>query len=45
MVHVFQVFPGSIVPEADESIAGIGRFVATHLSPSRAPMTEGVDHG
>ena len=42
MVHGFQVFPGSIVPEADESIAGIGEFLATHL---RGTTTEGVDRG
>ena len=49
MVHVFQVFPGSIVPEADESIAGIGEFLASHLTPvgvpGGAPRDEGVDHG
>ena len=49
MVHVFQVFPGSIVPEADESIAGIGEFLASHLAPDDvpggAPTTEGVDRG
>ncbi len=31
MIHVFQAFPGSLVPEADESIAGIGSFLAGHL--------------
>ena len=41
MVHVFQVFPGSIVPEADESIAGIGRFLDAHLSST----TKETDHG
>ena len=45
MVHVFQVFPGSIVPEADESIAGIGRFLATHLAAGAVDQDEGEgDH-
>jgi acetyl esterase/lipase len=31
MIHVFQAFPGSLLPEADQSIAGIGSFLAGHL--------------
>ena len=31
MIHVFQAFPGSVVPEADESIADVGSFLAGHL--------------
>ena len=32
MIHVFQAFPGVILPETDLSIAGIGEFVAGHLA-------------
>jgi acetyl esterase/lipase len=32
MIHVFQAFPGVILPETDLSVAGIGAFVAGHLS-------------
>jgi monoterpene epsilon-lactone hydrolase len=32
MIHVFQAFPGAIIPETDLSIAGIGKFVSGHLS-------------
>jgi len=36
MIHVFQAFPGSVIPEADQSIAAIGSFLAGVLgSPSR----------
>lgn len=38
LVHVFQAFPPEIVPEAGESLAGIGAFLGTHLAAS------GVDH-
>lgn len=31
LIHVFQAFPGSLVPEADESVAGIGAFLAENL--------------
>lgn len=31
MIHVFQAFPASVIPEADQSIAGIGSFLARHL--------------
>jgi monoterpene epsilon-lactone hydrolase len=31
LIHVFQAFPGSLVPEADESVAGIGVFLAERL--------------
>ncbi|HEY1990375.1 MAG TPA: alpha/beta hydrolase [Acidimicrobiales bacterium] len=32
MIHVFQAFPGVLLPETDQSVAGIGTFVAGHLS-------------
>ena len=32
MIHVFQAFPGAILPETDESVAGIGDFLAGRLS-------------
>ena len=28
LIHVFQAFPGSLVPEADQSVAAIGAFLA-----------------
>jgi epsilon-lactone hydrolase len=31
MIHVFQAFPASVIPEADQSIADIGSFLAGHL--------------
>jgi acetyl esterase/lipase len=31
MIHVFQAFPGVILPETDLSVAAIGEFVAGHL--------------
>ncbi len=31
MIHVFQAFPGDLLPEADESVAAIGAFLAEHL--------------
>jgi epsilon-lactone hydrolase len=31
LIHVFQAFPGPLVPEADQSIAAIGSFLAGHL--------------
>ncbi len=34
MIHVFQAFPASMVPEADASIAGVGSFLAGHLGLS-----------
>ena len=33
MIHVFQAFPGSILPEADQSIAAMGSFLAGVLGP------------
>ncbi len=32
LVHVFQAFPGDLVPEADESVAAVGAWLAAHLS-------------
>ncbi len=31
MIHVFQAFPGPLDPEASESVAAIGEFLAGHL--------------
>jgi acetyl esterase/lipase len=31
LIHVFQAFPGALIPEADESITAIGSFLAGHL--------------
>ena len=31
MIHVFQAFPGELVPEADESIAAVAAFLGKHL--------------
>ena len=31
MIHVFQAFPGELVPESDQSINAIGAFLASHL--------------
>ena len=37
LVHVFQAFPASLVPEADRSIATVGAFLADHLGSVGAP--------
>jgi len=37
LVHVFQAFPGDVIPEADESIAAIGSFLARHLGVEAGP--------
>ncbi len=34
LIHVFQAFPGAIIPESDESIMAIGAFLADHLGMS-----------
>jgi acetyl esterase/lipase len=31
LIHVFQAFPGPLIPEADESIAAVGSFLAAQL--------------
>jgi monoterpene epsilon-lactone hydrolase len=31
MIHVFQAFPGSLIPESDQSIAAVGAFLAGNL--------------
>ena len=31
LIHVFQAFPGSVIPEADQSIDAVGSFLAGHL--------------
>ena len=33
MIHVFQAFPGSVIPEADQSIAAVGSFLAGVFGP------------
>jgi acetyl esterase/lipase len=36
MIHVFQAFPGPVVPEADASITALGRFVDSQFDrPAR----------
>ena len=32
MLHVFQAFPPDIVPEADQSLLRVGRFLEAHLT-------------
>jgi monoterpene epsilon-lactone hydrolase len=32
MIHVFQAFPASLIPESDQSISAIGSFLAGHLA-------------
>ena len=41
LIHVFQAFPGSLVPEADQSIVTIGSFISGHLGPSVGGQTAG----
>jgi acetyl esterase/lipase len=31
LIHVFQAFPGPLIPEADQSIAAIGSFITERL--------------
>ncbi len=31
LIHVFQAFPGSLLPEADQSIDAVGSFLSLHL--------------
>ena len=38
LIHVFQAFPGPLVPEADRSIAAVGSFISARLRPSAAPV-------
>ena len=38
LIHVFQAFPGPLVPEADQSIAAVGSFIAEHLRPGDEPI-------
>jgi epsilon-lactone hydrolase len=37
MIHVFQAFPGAVIPEVDQSVAAIGSFLARHLGLVDAP--------
>jgi len=32
LIHVFQAFPGELLPEADRSIGGIGSWLARHVA-------------
>lgn len=32
LIHVFQAFPGSVIPEADQSIDAVGSFLSLHLA-------------
>lgn len=46
LIHVFQVFSGDVVPEADQSIEAIGAFLSKYLPPvgvasTGASQTEG----
>ncbi len=41
LIHVFQAFPGSVVPEADRSIGAIGAFLAKHFSRAGARADRG----
>jgi epsilon-lactone hydrolase len=51
LIHVFQAFPGSVVPEADQSIDAVGLFLSRLLSgphasgaqPSRPDGADGPD--
>ncbi len=31
LIHVFQAFPGALIPEADQSVDAVGTFIAGHL--------------
>ena len=31
MLHVFQGFPGKLVPDSNESLAAVGRFLRSKL--------------
>jgi acetyl esterase/lipase len=31
LIHVFQAFPGALIPEADQSVDAVGAFMAGHL--------------
>jgi phosphinothricin tripeptide acetyl hydrolase len=39
MIHVFQAFPGSLIPEVDQSVAAVGAFLARHLGLADAPSS------
>jgi epsilon-lactone hydrolase len=42
LIHVFQAFPGELVPEADTSIEGVGAFMRAHFGlPPTTVRTEG----
>ncbi len=43
LIHVFQAFPGPLVPEADESITAVGRFLAGRLVTRDAAATTRSD--
>jgi monoterpene epsilon-lactone hydrolase len=37
MIHVFQAFPGAVIPEVDQSVAAVGAFLARHLGLADVP--------
>jgi phosphinothricin tripeptide acetyl hydrolase len=39
LIHVFQAFPGSLLPEADRSISGVGAFLADRLGLQRGTVS------
>ncbi len=39
LIHVFQAFPGELIPESDQSIAAIGAFLALHLGGAPGDQT------
>lgn len=44
LIHVFQAFPGSVIPEADQSIDAVGSFLSHHLfGPDGAADWHGED--
>ncbi len=43
LIHVFQAFPGSLLPEADQSIDAVGSFLSLHLSGPGAPAGRAGD--
>jgi monoterpene epsilon-lactone hydrolase len=44
LIHVFQAFAGPLFPEAEQSIAAIGSFVAEHVRPSGDSMRQNDHH-
>jgi phosphinothricin tripeptide acetyl hydrolase len=44
MIHVFQAFPGSLLPEADRSIAAVGSFLSGRWSSVAGTVGPDQDH-